>query len=469
MCSHTSSFLVVVINYFAQIFGLLRNGIDSPYHLKLGWFAVRNRSSKEILDESTFEERDEKETELFDNGKWKEAILSSSYQSSIDSNVLGIKYLKRALQQSLYKRVKENFPLLKVKMRNLKLKYQEQLQSLGESRDNVRDQRVYLSDIQSRYESEVERSLNGDYRPKLETSHPSRLRHHVKGFNHTFGLDIQDKALKYSWQPLDEDTPAVIQTESGKGPRGGILEWIYETWDYHLGSEPRFDLPRGLKKELFKEQTHSWEARARTYIKKVDKAIRDCNTDLFETACGDDGLRAKIREKLEPLEIKAFNAAEIELQQIMEDFNYLDSWHPFLKGYIEEVQFPRMSRQVGHISQMNLAGGSADPAEQQILKYQDFYTNNKRVFEVHDWLYAYWKVTFPRFIDNVVIQIVERHLLGRKGPLRLFNRHWIDCLDDGELEHLAGEDEATMNERKKIKERLEGLDDALKQANIALR
>jgi hypothetical protein len=468
MCNLTYFFFAVVINYVSQIFNLLRNGIDSPYHLKLGWFAVRNRSSKEILDESTFEERDKKETELFENGKWKEAVLSSSYQNSVDPNVLGIKYLKRALQQSFYKRVKENFPLLKVKMRNLKNKYQEQFQNMGEPRDSARDQRVYLSDIQSRYESEVERSLTGNYRLGLVYSHSSRLRHHVKEFNKDFGIDIREKAVKYSWQPLDEDAP-VIQGESGKEPRGGILQWIYENWNYHLGSEPRFDLPWNLKRELFKEQTHSWEARTRIYIEKVDRAIRDCNEDLFKTACGDEGLRTKIREKLEPLEIKAFNAAEIELQQIMGDLNYLDSWNPSLEDYINESQLLRMSRQVGHISQSNLAEGSADPVEQQTLKYQNFYANNKRVFEVHDWLYAYWRVTFPRFVDNVVIQIVERHLLGRKGPLRLFNRHWIDCLDDAELENLVGEDEAMVNERKTIKERLEGLDDALKQADIALR
>jgi hypothetical protein len=84
------------------------------------WFAVRNRGSKETLDESSFEERDKKEIELFENGKWKEAVLSPSYKNSIDPNVLGIKNLKRTLQQNLYKRAKENFPLLKIKMRELR-------------------------------------------------------------------------------------------------------------------------------------------------------------------------------------------------------------------------------------------------------------------------------------------------------------------------------------------------------------
>lgn len=432
-----------------QIFNLLRNRVDSRYHLNLGWFAVRNRSSKETLDESSFEVRDKEEIELFENGKWKEAVLSPSYKNSIDPNVLGIKNLKHTLQQNLYKRVKENFPLLKIKMRELKNKYHEQLQAMGDPRDNPRDQRVYLSDIQSRYEVEVERSLNGNYRSGLEFGHPSRLRYHVKGFNDAFGDEMLKKALKYTWQLLDRDPPE-SQGTSGEEPHAGIFQWIDQTWNYHVGSEPRDDVPWDLKKVLFKEQIYSWEARTGTYVKEVEQAITNCNTELFETACGDDTLRAKIREKLELLETKAFDAAKVELQQIIGDLDYIDSWHPDFKHYKNELQIPRMSRQVSQIDQFNLGESRADPVQQ----YHGFIAYNNRVYAVHDWMYAYWRIVLPRFIDNVIIQVIERHLLGRKGPLRLFNRHWINHLSDDELKDLVGEDEVTVNKRKAIKEKL---------------
>lgn len=442
--------------------------MDSRYHLKLGWFAVRNRSSKEVLGEASFEERDEKEIELFESGIWKEAVSSSSYLNSIDPNVLGIKRLKHTLQQSLYKRVKENFPILKTKMRGLKKRYDEQLQLMGGPRDNPGDQRVYLSDIQSKYESEVERSLNGNYRAGLSLTHASRLRYLVVKFNDNFAEEMREKALKYSWQLLDQDAPN-DQGPSGEEPRAGIFQWIEQSWDYHLGSEYRGDAPSGLKKVLFKEQTYSWETRTRTYMTKVNKAIRDCNADLFKTACEDDALRDKIREKLEPLETKAFAAAEEELQQIIGDLDYLHTWNPHFEGHVWDVQFPRRTRQVGQLNQLKPGEGPEDPVEKQMLQYQSFIATNQRVFEVHDWLLGYWRAAFPRFVDNIIIQVVERHLLGRKGPLRLFNRHWIDRLDREELEDLVGEDEATVNERKSVKEKLDGLEDALKKADIALR
>lgn len=414
------------------------------------------------MDASSFEERDKKETELFESGKWKEAVLSSSYLTSIDPNILGIKHLKRTLQQSLYKRVKENFPLLKTKMGELQEKYHKQLQDMGDPRDNPREQRVYLSDIQSQYEVEVERSLNGNYRGGLSPDHASRLRYHIKEFNSAFEPEIRNEGLKYSWHLNDENIPEDKDTTEVEPP-GGIFQWIDQKWKYHIGSEPRDDIPSGLKKLLFKEQTDSWEARTMVYMEKVEKAIKDCGADLFETVCKDDALRAKIQEKLAPFRIEAFTAAKKELQQIIEDLDYVDTWHPEFDTYKFQIQAPRMSRQ-GQTNQSNLDKSSSNSGQQQSLEYLNFFAYNNRVFAVHDWLWAYWRICLPRFVDNVIIQVVERHLLSPKGPLKLFNRHWINRLSDEELEDLVGEDEATVNERKMIKEKLEGLADALKRA-----
>ena len=421
-------------------------------------------------DEATFEERDRKEIELFESGVWKEAAMSSSYAKSIDPNVLGIKHLKRTLQQSLYKRVKENFPSLKATMRDLKRDHEKQLLRMGDPRDNPPSQRVFLSGIQERYEEEVKRSLNGDYRSGLDANHESRLRHHIKKFNDAFESEIEQKALKYAWQVLDQDA---LETTSEDGtPRAGIFRWIQRRWDYHLGSELRLDVPHELKKKLYQEQTDSWATRANAYLQKVEDAIKACNTDVFNVACKDNTLRTKIREILEPLEIQAFENAQAELQNILEDFDYTDSWHPRFILDLEEFKNVRVARSV---SQVSKPGGAEQPTvppgllERQISLYQDFYNDKMRIYEVHDWLLAYWKAAFPRFVDNVIIQVVERHLLGRNGPLKLFNRNWINNLVDSDLENLAGEDEKTTNDRKALKERLEGLEEALRKADIALR
>lgn len=421
---------------------------------------MRNRSPEEVIDEESFDERDKKEKDLFASGKWKEALTGFSTGNSITPDALGTQCLKRTLQRHLYKRVRENFPLLKSKMRALESQYDTQSRNMGDPRDNPRDQRVYLSDIQAMYEAEVERSLNGDYRHVGDSNQDSRLRYHVKKFNDEFESEMKIKAVKYGWQENDDDYNDVGI---------GILHWIHNTWNEHRGSEPRHDAPRSLKKELVMQQTESWETKTRSYIQKVEDAIKACNNNLFYFTCKDDKLRHNIREKLEAREIKAFEAAETELQNILRDRNYIDSWNPQLEFFIAELQRPRIERQVNQKQDRQASPGvSSETTLDEVSLRERFYSANK-IFEIHDWLYAYWKVTYPRFVDNVIIQVVERHLLGPNGPLRLFNRNWIFHLSDEELQELVGENEETRDTRKELRQRLEGLQDALKRADIALR
>jgi hypothetical protein len=190
--------------------------------------------------------------------------------------------------------------------------------------------------------------------------------------------------------------------------------------------------------------------------------------------CKDDTLRPKIREKLEEREMKAFADAKAEVQSILKDRDYIDSWNPLLEVFIDECQRLRIERQVKlQLAQQKTKSAtdttSSEPSSDQISARHLFYQVNKKIYEVHDWLYAYWKVAYPRFVDNVIIQVVERHLLGPNGPLRLFDRNWIFGLEDEELEELVGENEETRAARKDLNERLAGLRNALEKVDVALR
>ena len=168
------------------------------------------------MEEESFDDRDRKETEMFAGGKWKKALIMSPNWDAIKPEVLGTPSLKRTLQRHLLTRVKENFPDLKKKMRSLENEYENSIRSMGDPRDKPRDQRVYLSDIQQKYENEVYRSLNGDYR-SFNKDDPSRLRHHVNKFNDELVNNMHVRGLKYSWQENE--------WENDKG----ILNWIYKS------------------------------------------------------------------------------------------------------------------------------------------------------------------------------------------------------------------------------------------------
>lgn len=83
--------------------------------------------------------------------------------------------------------------------------------------------------------------------------------------------------------------------------------------------------------------------------------------------------------------------------------------------------------------------------------------------KIHDVMKSYYDVARSRFIDNICVQAVDHFLLsGEASPLRVFDHNRVLSMTADQLEMIAGEDSATRNNRKMLKERIGLLDKALK-------
>lgn len=72
-----------------------------------------------------------------------------------------------------------------------------------------------------------------------------------------------------------------------------------------------------------------------------------------------------------------------------------------------------------------------------------------------------------RFIDNVGTQVVERHLLGRQSPFKMFTpSHVLKMADEDpeSLRSIAGENEEKTTEREEVNEEIASLKEALVEA-----
>ena len=49
---------------------------------------------------------------------------------------------------------------------------------------------------------------------------------------------------------------------------------------------------------------------------------------------------------------------------------------------------------------------------------------DQTIIDIHDILKAYYKVALKRYMDNIVIRIVERAVLGTGGQMQTFPRTW---------------------------------------------
>jgi hypothetical protein len=66
-----------------------------------------------------------------------------------------------------------------------------------------------------------------------------------------------------------------------------------------------------------------------------------------------------------------------------------------------------------------------------------------------------------RFMDNVLLRVVERHYLGDKGPVKAISPEYVGTLSDTDLSDIAAESYATSSTRVNIEQKLARLEKAL--------
>ena len=62
----------------------------------------------------------------------------------------------------------------------------------------------------------------------------------------------------------------------------------------------------------------------------------------------------------------------------------------------------------------------------------------------------YYGIALYRFIDNVAMQVVERHVLGPKSPILAVDGALFAGLSDKDLNSIVGEDEPSIQKRAKL-------------------
>lgn len=81
------------------------------------------------------------------------------------------------------------------------------------------------------------------------------------------------------------------------------------------------------------------------------------------------------------------------------------------------------------------------------------------VQEVHDILKSYYKVARKRFVDNLIMQAADYHLVtGPFSPLRLFSPSFVSELSDEQLLEIAGEDAVLRSKRAALNKEIADLE-----------
>ncbi|PKX97711.1 dynamin-like protein [Aspergillus novofumigatus IBT 16806] len=426
-----------------RVLKIARNEVERLTHV---WFAVRNRSTKDIKDGMTIEGRHKKEIEFFS---------SVSPWNTLRADRVGIKPLKVFLGQLLYAHIRGEFPGVVKDIEDFLRNARRELEQLGPSRQTAPDQRRYLTQIAAKYERDVLNALSGSYGSTLEPDSILKLRMHIRNLNDKFAESMardghtkifqnldggQDKEYQRPWCPEDDD----------------IYDWIRKLYRDSRGAELPGMVNPSVLEDMFRQQTVAWEPIATKYIDKVAKAVHVFNQTIFDKLIGDEEVKDHLSARLREQNREAVNRAAYELTNLLQVNNYFAET---LSNIREERTFQRLKakgfRDGGYLSLKQVVGAVHLSNEDQAVE------------NIHDILKAYYKVARKRFSDNVILQVAERHLLGANGPVSTLSPEFIMNLEDSELEHIASESYVTSSKRNDLASKVDRFQKALQIATSA--
>lgn len=231
---------------------------------------------------------------------------------------------------------------------------------------------------------------------------------------------------------------------------------------------------------LWKKQTTGWKAIAEAALADAESIVERVNEALFQSVCSDDDLRVKLRDWLHADFQKASDDATRELERLIADEidGHLFTLHPHLTTMRLHRQQNRINEVTSVLAKekawMNQPqGGALIPnlsiSSDKIVGTELYHDKELTVvLDTHDSLEAYYELARYRFTDNVALQVVERHLLGSSGPLRLFSPQYVSEKLYGEqneaaLENLVGEHPNKAQKRLDLNAERRSLEESMKR------
>jgi hypothetical protein len=443
------------IRNVANIGKVLRIAKNEVERLTHGWFAVKNRSTQEIADGVTIEERHKSEKHFFS---------TTTPWTELKKDRTGIYALKAFLGGLLYNHIINEFPEVVKDTEQLLASTLKELELLGPSRQTNTDQRRFLMRLANAYQNEVSNALSGNYGLELQGNHPIKLRMHVRRLNDEFAECMARSGHAKLFQTAEGDIDKEF-AHSG-GDREDILDWIRDLYRESRGAElPGIVNPRVLE-NMFRQQSGLWQDIATTYIDEISTAVRKFNDAVFEGRISDDDLRHKLTTKLSRGHKMTHESASEQLLTILNDERggILQTVNHYFADTLSAIREERV------VARLKAQGFEDDDLVDIARMVEGVHLSNEdqAVNDIHDTLKAYYKVALKRFTDNVVLQITERLLLGPDGPVKILSPEMIGDLQDGELSDLAGESFSTSSTRNEVMSKFARLQKAVDVAKQAL-
>ena len=323
-----------------EFLSLARN---QEVELRLGWHVLRNLDSE--VEPGTMKERDQKESEFFQQGNWNKLPLSS----------LGVSTLRDRLSDILLTQIVTELPSV---MQEIEAKFQirqEQLDKLGDPRASLSDQRSYLFRLSQTFQILIKSAVDGTYShsffisAKSKTGRQQRIRAAIQNLNEEFASEISANGLHQRIvddkdDDDDDDEESVAAKENIVTIyRGEFLSHIESLMRDTRGRELPGTFNPMIVTDLFLEQSQPWEGISRRHVERVwNAALRFL--DLVTDHIADDSTSKMLQQEIfEPKMKRMLDALNRETTKLLDPHQH---GHPitYNTGFSEALKKARRKR-----------------------------------------------------------------------------------------------------------------------------
>lgn len=238
--------------------------------------------------------------------------------------------------------------------------------------------------------------------------------------------------------------------------RPEIYQWILVNFKSSRGMELPGTVNPDLVKSLFQQQTRSWAKIAEEYLSKIALAIHEYSLEAHRKLIVEEDVREKLLKRHLTHEDLMKRDAELELQRVLVDER--ENLTTVNQTYMDNLTLMREERVLSRLRSLGLLGEGVPNLDanvnvanvRSVLKAANPSWEEQAVHDIHDILKAYYEVARDRFMDNVVMAVIKRHMTGDASKLKLYNTTYVTRLKDDELADIAGENPVSASQRSEL-------------------
>ncbi|KAH7378604.1 P-loop containing nucleoside triphosphate hydrolase protein [Cadophora sp. MPI-SDFR-AT-0126] len=469
--------------------------------LTLGYFIVRNRGASGGSKEQP--ELDQ----IFRQQPWVD----------LPQERVGIPALREQLTSLLVEITQREFPKLLQDVSNQIKDCKRELQSLGASRQDEREQRVFLSRIAETFQDRARAALAADY-----NAHPVfdkdelRLITHVVNITGVFGADFQLGAHSRHFENLDplvspvaSDTDELFDLEEPPQfesmvdnlrvlleearvdnvtpgelaeigdiivplpphetpmPREEFSAWINNVYMKSRGLDLG-TFNSNFVATAFAEQSRKWGDMTKIYMSRVIITLHRFIAAALRSICPEEQIRYHLWSAILESLVERYKIAMAQASLLIE-VEQRKKPYTLNKQFAEALSKARGCR----LTELLRSKARKDTKQygstqymvnlNDIAKAAEGKSNVEQLQEeIHDILQAYYSLALDRYIDNIFQLAVDYSLLhGPSSPLKVFTQDWVINLEAEQLDRIVGETKSSKRCRTKLTKKIADLTDAL--------